>query len=328
MNYLNEKCPVCDKPFAAQDDVVVCPECGAPHHRACWHAQGACAFAASHGTGYVWTATASEQTAQSETQQQTNPELRCPRCGEPCGVDTLVCPTCGNRLGVVPPGNAYAFNEDYFMRGVDVSAQTDLDGMTAKEAAIFVQQRAGTYVRKFQKQTEKGKKVGWNWAAFLFSPFWFFYRKAYKAGVFFLGLWMILSAFLFVPLGKVVDQTDEIISQYITIDETVTLEKTAQEFAALDTAAQQTIQQAAYRLTKAVALFYTALLLPNVFAAMFADYLYKKKVVKDVQTMRDFAQNEQTFKMLALRRGGVSIFGLLACYFLQMMYQNLLLYLS
>lgn len=328
MNYINEKCPLCGQPFTEQDDVVVCPDCGAPHHRACWYGKGSCAHAAEHSAGYVWTANPSERSAQNEAQRQENPDLRCPRCGEPCGVDTLVCPTCGNRLGVVPPGASYSFNEDYFMRGVDVPANTDLGGVTAKDAAIFVQHRAGVYVRKFQKQNDKGKKTGWNWAAFLFSPFWFFYRKAYKAGAFFLGLWMILSAFLFVPLEKVLAQSEQTVLQYITIDETTTLEQVLQAFEALDDTARQAVKQAGDRLTKAVVLFYAALFVPNIFAALFADHLYKKKVVKDVQSMRDFAQNEQTFKMLALRRGGVSFFGLLGCYFLQMMYQNLLLYLS
>lgn len=326
MNYLNENCPVCGKQFTPQDDVVVCPDCGAPHHRDCWREKGACAFAEAHRDGYTWQPTPTAQEPQPT--QQTQDGLRCPRCGEPCSADTLVCPTCGNRLGAVPEGMAYAFNEDYFMRGVDAQPDADLDGVTAKEAAIFVQQRAGAYVRKFQKQKTTGRKAGWNWAAFFFSPFWFFYRKIYKAGAFFLGLWMALSAFLFIPLGRVVDQTDAVVSQYITIDETLTLEKSAQEYAALDADAQQEIQQAAHRLTRAMALFYAALFVPNIFAALFADHLYKKKVVKDVQSMRDFAQNEQTFKMLALRRGGVTVFGLLGCYFLQMMFQNLLLYLS
>ena len=34
-NYTGCKCPVCQQPFTETDDIVVCPECGAPYHRAC-----------------------------------------------------------------------------------------------------------------------------------------------------------------------------------------------------------------------------------------------------------------------------------------------------
>lgn len=325
MNYLNENCPACGQQFTAQDDVVVCPDCGAPHHRACWNEKGACAFADAHRDGFAWQAAPARQEPEP---QAAEGGVRCPRCGEPCSADTLVCPTCGNRFGAIPEGAAYAFNEDFFMRGVDAQPNADLGGITAKEAAIFVQQRAGTYVRKFQKQKEKDKKVGWNWAAFLFSPFWFFYRKTYKAGALFMGIWMVLCVFLSVPMARVENQTMQVVTQYLTIDETTTPETLSQELAGLDAAAQQAVQQALSRSGAAMLLFAAALFVPNFFAAMFADSLYKKKVLKDVQSMRDFSQNEQTFKMLALRRGGVSVFGLLGCYFLLSVFLNVVFYLS
>ena len=31
--YNNCVCPVCKKQFEDGDDIVVCPECGTPHHR-------------------------------------------------------------------------------------------------------------------------------------------------------------------------------------------------------------------------------------------------------------------------------------------------------
>ncbi|MCL2087137.1 MAG: hypothetical protein FWH05_06040 [Oscillospiraceae bacterium] len=46
--------PCCNKEFAENDDIVVCPECGSPHHRACWFEKGHCANLARHGGGYVW----------------------------------------------------------------------------------------------------------------------------------------------------------------------------------------------------------------------------------------------------------------------------------
>ena len=44
MNYQGVCCPVCGKPFQEGDDIVVCPECGAPHHRECYKSLGHCAL--------------------------------------------------------------------------------------------------------------------------------------------------------------------------------------------------------------------------------------------------------------------------------------------
>ena len=35
IDYTGLECPICGEKFTAQDDIVVCPECGAPYHRAC-----------------------------------------------------------------------------------------------------------------------------------------------------------------------------------------------------------------------------------------------------------------------------------------------------
>ncbi|MGN1051081.1 MAG: RING finger protein, partial [Acutalibacteraceae bacterium] len=48
MDYIGYKCPVCEKNFHADDDIVVCPECGAPHHRSCYEQIGKCAFSEKH----------------------------------------------------------------------------------------------------------------------------------------------------------------------------------------------------------------------------------------------------------------------------------------
>ena len=54
MDYINEICPVCKRQFGADDDIVVCPDCGTPHHRDCWNVKKACENSALHGEGFVW----------------------------------------------------------------------------------------------------------------------------------------------------------------------------------------------------------------------------------------------------------------------------------
>ena len=43
-------CEHCKKAFTNDDDIVVCPVCGAPHHRECYVQNGNCANADKHGT--------------------------------------------------------------------------------------------------------------------------------------------------------------------------------------------------------------------------------------------------------------------------------------
>ena len=89
MRYTGESCPYCKVEFTEQDDVVVCPDCGTPHHRVCWFAHGECAAADKHGEGYVWQKSAEpEQPQETKSEEKThahnesNLDIICPDCGE------------------------------------------------------------------------------------------------------------------------------------------------------------------------------------------------------------------------------------------------------
>ena len=45
-----QSCPVCHAYLFDEDDVVICPVCGAPHHRDCYAHVGHCALEHLHGT--------------------------------------------------------------------------------------------------------------------------------------------------------------------------------------------------------------------------------------------------------------------------------------
>lgn len=52
--FYGKLCPVCRVRFEEDDDIVVCPDCGTPHHRACYMITEKCALSQLHGSGFIW----------------------------------------------------------------------------------------------------------------------------------------------------------------------------------------------------------------------------------------------------------------------------------
>ena len=50
--YYGCPCEGCGRPLALTDDIVVCPDCGAPYHRECYEKLGRCIHTPAHGAGY------------------------------------------------------------------------------------------------------------------------------------------------------------------------------------------------------------------------------------------------------------------------------------
>lgn len=76
LNFSGSKCPYCGEVFKDGDDIAVCPECGTPHHRACYKEHGKCANEARHAEGFVWSPDPGALKAAGGSQV-------CPVCGYP-----------------------------------------------------------------------------------------------------------------------------------------------------------------------------------------------------------------------------------------------------
>ena len=88
--YTGLECPVCKNTFKEDDDIVVCPECGAPYHRTCYQKEGHCIYEDKHGTDQAWQA--------KEHVHQEAGDKKCPRCGTVNPSDSLFCSKCGQSL--------------------------------------------------------------------------------------------------------------------------------------------------------------------------------------------------------------------------------------
>lgn len=79
--YVGKICPYCKTEIKEGDEVKVCPECGIPHHAACWEENKGCTTFGCKEEHYE--------------EQHTNPTDVCSNCGAPLGDGQDFCPKCG-----------------------------------------------------------------------------------------------------------------------------------------------------------------------------------------------------------------------------------------
>ena len=199
--YNNVNCPVCDKKFVEGDDVVVCPVCGAPHHRACYQIEGKCHFEAEHASGKQWE---DPKKHTEEVEQSTDPK-KCPKCSAPNPPEGIFCQVCGypmrnnkpepeQEFNGAPPIDITAFTTPY--GGLD--PEEEIDGVTAKELALFVGENSFYYLPRMKHMKKNNKKASWNWSAFIFNFAYYFNRKMYLIGAIMLALFILSVVPLFV----------------------------------------------------------------------------------------------------------------------------------
>jgi hypothetical protein len=212
IDYTGLKCPVCEQPFTQSDDIVVCPECGAPHHRDCYLKIGHCAFEDKHGTDEDW--------SHQEHEREKERPKECPRCHAMNEEEALFCKECGQSLhyysktvgeqpknpGTPPQNQRYqppppgwtpfpgATPQNGYPNAVTpldplggVQPSEDFDGVSAQELAKVVQGSTRYYLPVFSRIKNFGRSR-FNFAAFFFSGGFFLFRKMYLPGSIFIAI--------------------------------------------------------------------------------------------------------------------------------------------
>ena len=106
--YTGNHCPVCEQAFTDDDDIVVCPDCGTPYHRACWQKTGACMHQSEHAAGFEWKPEFGPEAESAAA------EAVCPNCGTHNEPGAARCSHCGVPLpqsGDAEPGAAQKHDE-------------------------------------------------------------------------------------------------------------------------------------------------------------------------------------------------------------------------
>ena len=292
MNYTGKLCDGCRQPLENGDDIVVCPICGTPQHRSCYEKNNKCVNEYLHSTGFTWTDPEEEQRNKEEELKARQNVQEAQSSDQP----VFASPT---------PQNM----ESVFLRGVLYDPKDDVGGATVGEAADFIQNSAPRYIRKYMKQKKKGRKLSWNWAAFFFSPYWFFYRKLYKAGAFFLALSVALSLATVSLTEKVYGFYEKMVTVQEELNELV---KGKEDLNDEDTQKFDKLYAESAKLAKSVIPSLAIILLiqkviPNTLAAILADCLLKKRMLRVISFSRGASSEPDAVNYTSMRNGGVSV---------------------
>lgn len=336
-DYKKYKCPVCNKQFKDGDDIVVCPECGTPHHRECYKLTGHCVNQGLHKSGYSFIDSEKEK-LKVEEQKETAKSFE----GEYSG-DYYYSPdddfVAQAKKEVQEKKQASSDNDNtdggffsiptiqvdesfYKMRGT-------IDGLSISDIAATVRTNVSRFVQIFKKQSKTKKKAGWNWAAFFFGSFYLLFRKMYKQGVAFFCLAMTSiiagEAFILKFAPKYVSAVQDFVTQYASNPSGIS---TADAQKLLTTSDAINAQKIMY-------IILVVMLLLRIIEAIFADYFYKgtvasiiKKVTQQLDEGASFSQaalffgqdkeldQTQMRRMYLANKGGVTLFAPFLAYFI------------
>ena len=197
-NYNGCICDVCKQTFTPESDVVVCPECGTPHHRGCYKELGHCVNEEKHSEGFEWKA------PHIEAAPNTN---ICPKCHAKNPMDASFCENCGISLKMpnknqgakipVPPVFPNPVNPDRNSVVPPVTPKAlegEFDGVSYKDMAIYIGQSAPQYIYHFKNLDANIKHFRpFSWSACLFDGFYFLYRKMWLQALLVILITSIIS---------------------------------------------------------------------------------------------------------------------------------------
>lgn len=165
------QCPVCKEKFTETDDIVFCPDCGTPHHRACWEKVGHCIHAEKHSTGYEWQMpnTAPAQKPQQETDTGAAAQ---PNTSEDFDYSQLY------QNSYTPPQGSAQAEEQH---GLDSDAV--VENIPVSDWSNFLGKSNYLYIMLFKQMELLHRRVSISMSAMLFGPLYFAYRKAWKPAI-------------------------------------------------------------------------------------------------------------------------------------------------
>ncbi len=332
MRYENQKCPVCGEVFTQNDDVVVCPECATPHHRACFENFSHCANEHLHEEGFVWKAEEAktvektaepeentvEETAKAETEENKE-TIVCPNCKTECLKRQLVCNNCG---AILNPEIEKEFQPpEVYIDGMPVDNNDFIDAektVKVKEAACFIQRNKEGYIKAFLDAKVNNRRPKFNFAAFVFGEYWFFYRKIYKAGLVIAGIFFALECFFNAFFIRAFVSAVNFINANAEAFESGKIDPELYE--ELYVLIEKGFQNKGYMIALAVCLLLS--LAVRILCGIYANSFYLGHIRQTTRKLKTLVPHERTYYTYLYAKGGTTIFnafliGMAVYYFTQ-----------
>ncbi len=315
----NQKCPVCSKLFKDDDDIVYCPVCGTPCHRDCYNKIGACPNANRHKDGFIYSRDNVEESV-AETKddddeiviEQTDTD-HCEKCGSKIQKGAMFCTNCGARQ-THNMTKKNSVDPRVFVPAPDIKYERSnekIDDVPLADVACVVGKNADKYIPKFIRN----RKIGWNWSAFLFGSYYFYYRKMTIWGVLVMALNLIAEMVTLTFFSAPISALTELLSTVSSSQDLMNIYST-DEF-----------MNIANELAPAYIIIIGIMLIIHIFIAIFADYIYKRKVVNIIKKTDTQLDDGNTFvvntsiipeaeqlnihdirRMFLARKGGTNLF--------------------
>ena len=186
-DFKKSSCAKCGEAFDENSDIVVCPVCGAPHHRECWKETGQCAFEEKHSEGYEWQPEkmyiGSVQLPSDQQSGSSEESVICPNCGRSTKKSEKYCEYCGYYIYE----ETDPFSEDSVRNNLEELFPFDpgetILGVPAGDIKRFVGNMWIYYIPRFLRMSHSKSPISFNFTAFLAHGFWFVSRRMYLPGI-------------------------------------------------------------------------------------------------------------------------------------------------
>ncbi len=150
-------CGRCGKSLDEEEETVYCPECGTPIHKSCWEREPSCPNSYRHAQGYDWNSDhEKKKTVRQENTRMSEKEIR------------------------MTYDNFYDMINEHPFRSQDSNEELTCYGVNQKELLYFLginKLSTPRFFSLFMNMANTGRKISINISAWIFSPFYHFYRR-------------------------------------------------------------------------------------------------------------------------------------------------------
>jgi hypothetical protein len=283
LDYKGVECPVCKNRFSENDDIVVCPDCGTPHHRECWFSVSHCFNEDKHGEGFEFE-NPTRKKIEQVAQKIANPYAVEEEATEKDSSAVIQAPILGG-MGHM---------------GIDFGENPTIAGIPIQEAAAFVGDDLHSSKLLFKMTLiDRFKNIRLNFVALLFPYLWFFYRKMYKTGILVIALILAVTA-AFTNANTIRYSMDTAKLELERLRGEITVEE--YNAAALELAEKGTGNSYYYEMAPQI-----AFLVIRIVFALLANKLYLEHMKKQVMITREECSSMEEYMAALRRKGGKSV---------------------